>query len=45
MRILEIAFNSLFEDTKKSVADGVRKDIVDCISNTQPPDKKSDAHR
>jgi len=32
MRILKIAFNSLFEDTKTLVADGVRKDMANHIS-------------
>jgi hypothetical protein len=40
MRILEIAFQSFFDDTKKLVADGVRKDIALCVSRAQSPDEK-----
>ena len=40
MRILEIAFNSLFEDTKKLVVDGVRKDMANHISKALPLDGK-----
>jgi hypothetical protein len=40
MRILEIAFQSFFDDTKQLVADGVRKDIALCLSRAQSPDEK-----
>jgi hypothetical protein len=40
MRILEIAFQSFFDDTKQLVADGVRKDIALCLSRAPSPDEK-----
>jgi hypothetical protein len=40
MRILEIALQSFFDDTKQLVADGVRKDIALCLSRAQSPDEK-----
>jgi len=40
MRILEIAFQSFFDDTKQLVADGVRKEIALCISRAQSQDEK-----
>ena len=43
MRICEIAFEAFFEDTKKLVAEGVRKDIKHRIADVSSPEQRKAA--
>lgn len=43
MQICEIAFEAFFEDTKKLVAEGVRKDIKHGIADASSPEQRKAA--